>query len=370
MKTNVLHILEPGLTWHDSHYFSFFEAVCDAGAELEIHIWADKRFRYESKTSNIHVHPYFNNKYKKWQFPVLIGRLFKREGKIFVATAETTYLLALKLLFSDKSIPENKLYFFFHIVRMAKKRRAIFDRRKRKERFYARVARKIHNLVILAPTKFSVDFFKNAGYRHVYEVPYPINPKDYTPQLPGTFDHLLFSGIPRMDKGLSLIAELIEHLARTNSDIPIVMQITNDFSYYQPEIQETLQRILDMKYKGLKVLPHGIDYKTYKDLFQNAISLQPYDPVEFADRVSGVSLDALLNGAPVITRKGTWNSRLVDKYGAGISLESADLDGLLEAIDTIKNNYNDFVMNANRAGMKISEEHSATRLLEVIFQKN
>ena len=170
-----------------------------------------------------------------------------------------------------------------------------------------------------------------------------------------------------MDKGLVLIADLVEHLSRTNSDIPIVMQITDDFSYYQPEIQETLQRVLDINYKGLRVLQHGIDYKTYKDLFHNAISLQPYDPVEFADRVSGVSLDALLNGAPVVTRKGTWNARLVEKYNAGISLEIADLNSLLKAIETIKNNYNDFVANTNRAGQKISEEHSASRLLEVIF---
>ena len=121
MARKILNIIEPSLCKPGSHVFTYFEAICDAGTDMDIHVWADRNFKYTPKTNNVFVHPYFHKKWKKWQFPKLLRKLLKQEGKIFIPTSETTYLLALYLFFSDKKIPENKLYFFFHIVRMAKK---------------------------------------------------------------------------------------------------------------------------------------------------------------------------------------------------------------------------------------------------------
>ena len=59
----------------------------------------------------------------------------------------------------------------------------------------------------------------------------------------------------------------------------------------------------------------------YSAMFRGAICLQPYSRQDFADRVSGVTLDAFVAGAPVVALSGTWIARMVQRFKAGEVIE-------------------------------------------------
>ena len=100
--------------------------------------------------------------------------------------------------------------------------------------------------------------------------------------------------------------------------------------------------------------------------FRGAACLQPYLPSEFADRVSGVTLDALSHGAPVVTLEGTWMGHVVNRFGAGIVVREAKPELLLEGVEEILRDYGRYRRNALQAGGALQQELSASRLFEIV----
>ena len=94
--------------------------------------------------------------------------------------------------------------------------------------------------------------------------------------------------------------------------------------------------------------------------------LQLYDPASFSDRVSGVTIDAFLAGAPVVAREGTWISRQVQRFNAGVVLERTDPDHVLAGVQSVVARYADLARGAARAGQALSTEHSPRRLFEAL----
>ena len=90
--------------------------------------------------------------------------------------------------------------------------------------------------------------------------------------------------------------------------------------------------------------------------------LAPYDPAKFADSVSGVVLDALLHGAPVVTSAGTWAADVVGRFGAGVVLPARTPEALAAAIDAILADWDTYAARAAEASSVLAEEHDPLRL--------
>jgi len=101
-------------------------------------------------------------------------------------------------------------------------------------------------------------------------------------------------------------------------------------------------------------------------MFDGAIVLQPYAREDFADRISGVTLDAFSAGAPVIATEGTWMARAVDRFAAGAAVGDLSSPALLSAVEMIRTDYPRYRRNAHEAGRVLQEEHSARHLLEAV----
>ncbi|MGH8754491.1 MAG: glycosyltransferase, partial [Burkholderiales bacterium] len=94
--------------------------------------------------------------------------------------------------------------------------------------------------------------------------------------------------------------------------------------------------------------------------------LQPYDPDEFQDSASGVTLDALTAGAPVIAPAGTWMARIVDRFGAGIVVSEMTCESLYEAACLVIEQYERFSENARAASIKLRNEHNWDPFLRLV----
>ena len=94
-----------------------------------------------------------------------------------------------------------------------------------------------------------------------------------------------------------------------------------------------------MRYPPLTLIHETPSPEAYAANFPGSICLQPYDRAEFRDRVSGVTLDALAHGCPVIATAGTWSADVIEPFGAGIALAEPDAESLYVAATALRADY-------------------------------
>jgi len=90
--------------------------------------------------------------------------------------------------------------------------------------------------------------------------------------------------------------------------------------------------------------------------------LTPYDPIKFADNVSGVALDALLHGAPIIATAGTWQAGLIQRFGCGVIMNRWTSEALLLAMNHSAKIWTDLSTHAQLAATVLTVEHDPRRL--------
>jgi hypothetical protein len=113
-------------------------------------------------------------------------------------------------------------------------------------------------------------------------------------------------------------------------------------------------------------LPDPLPAGAYAASFEGGICVQPYHAQKFADRVSGVTLDALTAGCPVVAVAGTWSARMVERFGAGRVVPDVRPGTLLEAVRAVESRYAEYAAAARRGGLALLEENDARRLYAAI----
>ena len=201
-------------------------------------------------------------------------------------------------------------------------------------------------------------------------VPYPVeSPADTEPDIaPAAFTHLLVAGGARMDKGFGRVVDLVEEMQRRGMTLPIVVQTTCEPRHLQDsELARSLARLRRSNYAGLSLRDEALGPMAYRALFEGAVVIQPYRASDFSDRVSGVTLDALAGGAPVVTTEGTWMARLASQTGAGVATADLSADGLLRAIQTVLSDPGGFAARARMASARVRGEHSARVVIDAVL---
>lgn len=359
MTDEVLHIVEPTLESEAGHCHSFVASFCDGrNRGCDIRLYAGRRARLpQLEKSGVRVFPHFRRRARRLQAIVLFRRLLREPGRIFLPTA-TRIDLALLSFAAGDALPARKAYLYFHWIRAEA----------RKRNFLARMARRLPNVVVLCPTGSIAGMFRECGFRHVVEAPYPITPvvSDGGPG-EADFRRLLFAGAARIDKGFPAVVDLVARMSETKMTLPVSIQASADhYDRYAPRVRAEIDRLRKSGYPHLTMHFETLRGEDYGDLFRGAICLQPYDPADFADRVSGVTLDALSHGCPVVTRKGTWMGRVVDRFGAGLAIEGSTPELLLAAVEEIIGDYAGYRRNALAAGASLQQELRPSRLFEIV----
>jgi hypothetical protein len=167
-----------------------------------------------------------------------------------------------------------------------------------------------------------------------------------------------------MDKGFGSVVDLLEWMSLKQLAIPMVIQTSPDhYGKYDDRTREEFKRLQKVNYPALRTCPQVLDSQSYSELFQGAICLQLYSQQDFADRISGVTLDALSAGSPVITLPGTWMARVVAEFDAGIVVESSAPDHVYNAITVVMGQFDIYRDNALKAGRELQLRHNAGHLL-------
>ena len=358
-----IDIVEPTLSSEAGHCHSFVESVCSARREGEdgITLFAGSRARLPRiEGLGVRVVPYFHRRVRKPEAFLLYRKLLRGPGRIFVPTAGRADLTLLSLA-AGRSIPPGKAFLYFHWVKPDPSKRD----------FFRRASGRQPGLTIMGPTESVAGVFRECGFRDVRVVQYPVStaPAEEAGTA-GVFRHLLFAGAARRDKGFPAVVDLVRLLSDAESGIPMVVQASPEhYGKIDDGIPAELERLATSASAGLMVLPKTLGAAEYRAMFDGAIVLQPYSKDVFADRVSGVTLDAFSAGAPVIATAGTWMARAALRFGAGVALEDLSPASIRSAVEAVRAEYARFHRNALEAGSTLRKEHDARQLLELLLSK-
>lgn len=354
----IINVVEPTLMSQAGHCFSFVSALCKASDERNmLRLWVGRHAGLVFTEKNVQIRNYFFRKIRRLQGYWLYRKLLATPEKLFISTAGRTDLILLDWA-AKGVIPPGKVYLYFHW----------FNANGRKLASLKELARKQPNLVIFGPTVSVVKLFQDAGFGHASIVSYPIS------QLAGIrqsanneFSHLLYAGAARQDKGFARVVDLVEYLHGLGVEVPIVMQISGEhYGKYDAATQADIQRLKAIEYPKLHLHSETLTPKEYAGLFVGAICLQLYNPSIFADRISGVTLDAFSEGSPVIGTAGTWIARMVQRFDAGMEVKNSTVEGVWLAVQKVMAEYAHYHQKAHAAGSILQEENSAKTLYQAL----
>ena len=354
MKT--LHIIEPTLHDETGHCCGYITSLLEANqpALFDIELWIDRRGK---KLFTERMHPYFQRRWRKLQLFWLYRRLLKQQQAFFVPTAGRIDLKMLHILAGNRySLDHVALH--FHQFRSTEKKLQKLEK----------VANRHANLNIFIPTEKLAQIFHQAGFKHCRVVPCPTYRPDTADFLP-TFTKLIYAGAARIDKGFDQIVDLARYLATIHQTIPFEIQVSAPHSgCYEPLIEQCLAQLKTLSAPWLQLHTETLNRAAYQQLFKGSICIQPYQHVAYHDKFSGVLLDAMYAGCPVITVADTWMGDVVQRFNAGIVLSDLNAQSLWQSCQTIINNYALFHANACKAGQQLRQEHDPRRTLEALQQ--
>lgn len=352
-----LHIVEPTLRSFAGHCHSLVAALTEAMPHVSTTVWAGSGSQ-SFWSGPGELRPYFYRSLRRLQAFWLYWRLLRTHEKILISTAGTSDFLMLDWV-ASQPISASTVYLYVHWL----------GAKTHKTEQLRKIAKRQPGLEVLTTTESVAEFFRDIGFR-ARAVPYPFSgaSNDSTQLRP--FRRLVVAGAARMDKGFDRIVELVAELKRTNSMIPIVVQASATHRGTHPsDVSVQIDRLVHIGYAPLELLTDTLSPQAYRALFEGGISVQPYSADAFQDRVSGVTLDALGAGCPVVVTANTWLARKVDDYGAGVAVENLAPISLFSAIEKVMADYGGFAANAVRAGHGIRSEHSANALVTALFSK-
>lgn len=351
-----IQVIEPTLEGYSGHCYSLVSSFCRAAAGARIQLWSGKGSGQVDFGPDVAVHPWFRRRIRLPQAWWLLRRLLRQDAPIVVMTARRSDMV-FAWLAAGRSLPPNRVFLYFHWFRETPG----------KARFLRRMAARLPNLVILGTNESVVEVFRRCGFANVHLMPYPPTPPVRELDAP-RFRQLLYAGAAREDKGFSRVVDLVEHLARLKENIPVTIQTSADhYDKYSAAIRTDIARLQGIGYAPLKVVGEALTPEGYSALFPGSICLQPYRRADFVDRFSGITLDALAHGCPVIATRGTWMAGMVERYGAGVAVENLSAEGLHSAVIAAIDRYPSLQSGARAAGLE-QNRNSWVTLLRLLDQ--
>jgi len=175
-------------------------------------------------------------------------------------------------------------------------------------------------------------------------------------------------GPARFEKGIGLLqAAMIRFLAANPAaDVRFLIQwnqdvINPDGSIHRPDpALEADRRVVFLR--------DQIDSECYEQLLADIdCMVLPYQRESYFARISGVAVEAVTAGIPVIYTEDTWMEDLVRGVGAGLSIRSGDLDSLVDALSIAFAKREQLASEARARANMARNEHSAERFANLLW---
>jgi len=152
--------------------------------------------------------------------------------------------------------------------------------------------------------------------------------------------HFVTLGGARVDKGFAVIVKAIQLLDAKDclDNITFILQIHQAANVQ--EIEQSIQILKKMNLQNVKLIEKPLDTdEYYEHLMMADVVLFPYKRKIYHSNTSGPFVEALAAGKPVVVTKGTWMDEQLSRFGAGVTFQDEDVDGLAKAICSARDEY-------------------------------
>jgi FkbM family methyltransferase len=223
---------------------------------------------------------------------------------------------------------------------------------------------------ISLPTKKLQEDFQNAFGIKIPIAPHPSTTfsdeqarallRLQTPALHGQ-PCVLFPGGMRPEKGYPLSIKAADELVAQNIARSKLRALVTD-STPAPMVE----LIKSLRETSVTLDSRDLNDSEFKTFLESGdIIVCPYLPEAFARRTSGLVIDAMLLGRPVVVVKGTWLADLTVSHGIGVAVDPAP-SAIVDGVQQIIADYPTFISALWRARRSYFIEHSWRRLVDTI----
>jgi hypothetical protein len=354
---NPLLVIEPNLRNPSGHYAEFVRALGSRAADGEIEVFAhpaaDGMLAAMPGVRVRSEEPRVGRPFAEWR---TIARAVREDAPFLVLTADGRHAAAVSLAAALSGRTPGHACLFVHRP-LAETRDAVCLSAAGRARAHA---------LAVAPTETIAASLRAGGWRRAEFVPYPALGAARPPE-PVPFTHLLMAGAARWNKGVDLVAALAVRWTSEDRSIPLLVQVSRKHAARHGRREAAMvERLLSSGYEGLRADDTAPDRSAYLARFHGALVLAPYAREPFADQVSGVVLDALLHGTPVIATRDTWPGAQVERFGAGLTIAERTPAALASAIDRALSDWPALASRACAAARVLAGEHDPRRLLNLV----
>lgn len=132
----------------------------------------------------------------------------------------------------------------------------------------------------------------------------------------------------------------------------------------RPELSRVAERL---EAQGVRVVRGHLTDEQFAELVASAdVALIPYRVSPFRTRTSGVTVDALLAGKPVVAVRGTWAGDLVDRHGAGLTYPEGNAAEMEAALFKVIAHLDAYRRRVAEIRSDVQTEHAPERLFEFL----
>lgn len=162
-----------------------------------------------------------------------------------------------------------------------------------------------------------------------------------------------FFGDQREEKGLFLLSGIISKLLDSGYSVLLhdsseVIKIDNDLE--DRDIQ------LVNRVENLSELISTCD-----------IVITPYNPKMFKNRMSGIAIDTLSIGIPIVCPKGSLAGDLVENFNAGTTFDEFNVSSIMNAFDRLVSDLENHELGAESASLYLKEKHGLSNVIKALL---
>ena len=175
-------------------------------------------------------------------------------------------------------------------------------------------------------------------------------------------------GAAREEKGFLLLPEIAETLWEEfgqSKRIRFVIQCNPQIIGYSPSILDALDRLRSLDPDYVHLIEEQQSSEDYFNCLKSAdIVLLIYDRVKYGIRGSGIAIESISAGKPILTTSGTFPESLLE-FGAGEA--ASDIQGYIDALKIIIRDYPSYYHRALKGSSLYRDKYSAEKYLKKVI---
>lgn len=170
---------------------------------------------------------------------------------------------------------------------------------------------------------------------------------------------VLFPGGVTEEKGFALTTGAANELSEN-------YHTTIRFTDLAARARKHTDTVKTLSGKGVNIVEGTLDAVQFKEFLDSGdILVLPYLPAGFRERTSGLLIDALYLGKPVVVLSETWLANIVEKYGFGM-VASHDVSDIVRCVKEVADDFDQRSRAAKQATLDYFSKNSWMQLVEQI----